>query len=489
MLKQELNLKLQQKLSPQQIQLMKLVQLPTIAFEQRIKQEMEENPALEEGSESHDDEYGESNEWDSDEYNDDNNSIDTSDINIDEYLSDDEIPNYKTYTNNYSDDDEERSVPYAQGISFLDYLEEQLSMYRLDEEEFVIAEFIIGNMDDDGYIRRDLQAIVDDLAFTQNIYTDKNEVEHLLTKYIQKLDPVGVGARDLQECLKIQLENKQPQNETTELALDLITKSFEAFTKKHYKRLMLKHDVTEDQLKLAVSEIEKLNPKPGKSFSGNTKEVEHITPDFTIKIVDGELELTINGRNVPELRVSNSYAEMLDTYKNTEKKSTEQKEAVMFVKQKLDAAKWFIDAVTQRRNTLMYTMSAIMEFQEEYFLTGDETKIKPMILKDIADKIGMDISTVSRVANSKYVNTPYGTFLIKDLFSESLTNEEGEEVSTREIKRILQDVIGEEDKKKPLTDEKLTEILKEKGYPIARRTIAKYREQLNIPVARLRKEI
>lgn len=489
MLKQELNLKLQQKLSPQQIQLMKLVQLPTIAFEQRIKQEMEENPALEEGSESHDDEYGESNEWDSDEYNDDNNSIDTSDINIDEYLSDDEIPNYKTYTNNYSDDDEERSVPYAQGISFLDYLEEQLSMYRLDEEEFVIAEFIIGNMDDDGYIRRDLQAIVDDLAFTQNIYTDKNEVEHLLTKYIQKLDPVGVGARDLQECLKIQLENKQPQNETTELALDLITKSFEAFTKKHYKRLMLKHDVTEDQLKAAVSEIEKLNPKPGKSFSGNTKEVEHITPDFTIKIVDGELELSINGRNVPELRVSNSYAEMLDTYKNTEKKSTEQKEAVMFVKQKLDAAKWFIDAVTQRRNTLMFTMSAIMEFQEEYFLTGDETKIKPMILKDIADKIGMDISTVSRVANSKYVNTPYGTFLIKDLFSESLTNEEGEEVSTREIKRILQDVIGEEDKKKPLTDEKLTEILKEKGYPIARRTIAKYREQLNIPVARLRKEI
>jgi RNA polymerase sigma-54 factor len=489
MLKQELNLKLQQKLSPQQIQLMKLVQLPTIAFEQRIKQEIEENPALEEGSESHDDEYMESNEWESEEYNDDNNSIDTSDINIDEYLSDDEIPNYKTYTNNYSDDDEDRSIPFAQGVSFLDYLDEQLSMYRLDEEEFIIAGFIIGNMDDDGYIRRDLQAIVDDLAFTQNIYTDKNEVEHLLTNYIQKLDPVGVGARDLQECLKIQLENKQPQTETTELALELITKSFEAFTKKHYKRLILKHDVTEDELKAAISEIEKLNPKPGKSFSSNSKEVEQITPDFTIKIVDGELELSINGRNVPELRVSNSYAEMLDTYKNTEKKSTEQKEAVMFVKQKLDAAKWFIDAVTQRRNTLMFTMKAIMEFQEEYFLTGDETKIKPMILKDIADKIGMDISTVSRVANSKYVNTPYGTFLIKDLFSESLTNEEGEEVSTREIKRILQDVIGEEDKRKPLTDEKLTEILKEKGYPIARRTIAKYREQLNIPVARLRKEI
>lgn len=489
MLKQELYLKLQQKLSPQQIQLMKLVQLPTIAFEQRIKQELEENPALEEGNEFSDDEFtADSDNWEDGEYEGESN-IDTSDINIDEYLSDDEIPNYKTYTNNYSDDDEDRSVPYAQGVSFIDFLESQLYTFRLDEEEYQIAEFIIGNIDDDGYIRRDLQAIVDDLAFTQNIYTDKAEVEQLLKNYIQKLDPIGVGARDLQECLLIQLENKTPQTETTELAVELIGKSFEAFTKKHYSRLMQKHDATEEQLKNAISEIEKLNPKPGKSFSGNTKEVEHITPDFTIKIVEGDLELSINGRNVPELRISNSYAEMLDTYKNTTKKSNDQKEAVLFVKQKLDAAKWFIDAITQRRNTLLITMQAIMEFQQEYFLTGDETKIKPMILKDIADLIGMDISTVSRVANSKYVNTPYGTFLIKDLFSESLTNEEGEEVSTREIKRILQDVIGEEDKKKPLTDEKLTEILKEKGYPIARRTIAKYREQLNIPVARLRKEI
>lgn len=489
MLKQELYLKLQQKLSPQQIQLMKLVQLPTIAFEQRIKQEMEENPALEEGSEFSDEDFAaESDTWEEGEYEGESN-IDTSDINIDEYLSDDEIPNYKTYTNNYSDDDEDRTTPYAQGVSFIDFLERQLYMYRLDEEEYQIAEFIIGNIDDDGYIRRDLQAIVDDLAFTQNIYTDKAEIELLLKNYIQKLDPIGVGARDLQECLLIQLENKSPITETTELAIDLLSKSFEAFTKKHYTRLMQKHDVTEEQLKSAVSEIEKLNPKPGKSFSGNTKEVEHITPDFTIRIVEGDLELSLNGRNVPELRISNSYAEMLDTYKHTEKKSNEQKEAVLFVKQKLDAAKWFIDAITQRRNTLLITMQAIMQFQQEYFLSGDETKIKPMILKDIADLIGMDISTVSRVANSKYVNTPYGTFLIKDLFSESLTNEEGEEVSTREIKRILQDVIGEEDKKKPLTDEKLTEILKEKGYPIARRTIAKYREQLNIPVARLRKEI
>ncbi|MFA7688275.1 MAG: RNA polymerase factor sigma-54 [Moheibacter sp.] len=488
MLKQELYLKLQQKLSPQQIQLMKLVQLPTIAFEQKIKQELEENPALEEGSEFNDDEFtADSDNWEEGEY--EGESIDTSDINIDEYLSDDEIPNYKTYTNNYSDDDEDRSIPYAQGVSFIDFLESQLYTFRLDEEEYQIAEFIIGNIDDDGYVRRDLQAIVDDLAFTQNIYTDKAEVEQLLTGYIQKLDPIGVGARDLQECLLIQLESKQPQTETTALAIELLSKSFEAFTKKHYTRLIQKHDVTEEQLKEAVSEIEKLNPKPGKSFSGNTKEVEQITPDFTIRITEGELELSLNGRNVPELRISNSYAEMLDTYKNTEKKSAEQRDAVLFVKQKLDAAKWFIDAITQRRNTLLITMQAIMEFQEEYFLTGDETKIKPMILKDIADIIGMDISTVSRVANSKYVNTPYGTFLIKDLFSESLTNEDGEEVSTREIKRILQDVINEEDKKKPLTDEKLTEILKEKGYPIARRTIAKYREQLNIPVARLRKEI
>lgn len=491
MLKQELSLKLQQKLSPQQIQLMKLVQLPTIAFEQRIKQELEENPALEEGSEfDYDDDLNnQSEDWDNDDYNEDGNSIDTSEINIDEYLSDDEIPNYKTYTNNYSEDDEDYSIPYAQGISFIDHLERQLFTFRLDEKEYEIAIFLIGNIDDDGYIRRNLQSIVDDLAFTQNIYTDTKEVEQLLTSYIHKLDPIGVGARNLQECLLIQLKNKEPHTAGTQLAIDLIQKSFDSFTKKHYSKLIQKHNVTEEELKEAITEIEKLNPKPGKSFAGNNKEIEHITPDFTIKIVEGELELTINGRNVPELRISNSYAEMLDTYKATNKKSNEQKEAVLFVKQKLDAAKWFIDAVAQRRNTLMLTMNAIMEFQKEYFLTGDETKIKPMILKDIADMIEMDISTVSRVANSKYVNTPYGTFLIKDLFSESLTNEDGEEVSTREIKRILQDVIRDENKKKPLTDEKLTQILKEKGYPIARRTIAKYREQLNIPVSRLRKEI
>ncbi|SFN30381.1 RNA polymerase sigma-54 factor [Algoriella xinjiangensis] len=490
MLKQELNFKLQQKLSPQQIQLMKLVQLPTVAFEQRVKEELEENPALDDQSSEYDDEYGnEQDEWDNqnDEYGDEQ-VIDTGDINIDDYLSDDDVPNYKTYTNNYSDDDEDKSVPYAQGESFIEYLRGQLNTYRLTEQQFQIAEFILGNIDDDGYMRREVKSLVDDLAFTQNIYVSPEEVENLLVNYIQHMDPVGVGARNLQECLLIQLENKVV-TEAVELAEKLISESFDAFTKKHYSKLMAKYDVNDDELRAAISEIEKLNPKPGKSFSSSSKIVEQITPDFTININDGELELLLNGRNVPELKISNAFAEMLDTYKKTEKKSNDQKEAVMFVKQKLDSAKWFIDAVQQRRNTLLYTMEAIMKFQREYFLTGDETKIKPMILKDISDRIGMDISTVSRVANSKYVTTPYGTFLIKDLFSESLTNEDGEEVSTREIKRILQDVIADEDKRKPLTDERLTEILKEKGYPIARRTIAKYREQLNIPVARLRKEI
>ena len=489
MLKQELSFKLQQKLSPQQIQLMKLVQLPTIAFEQRVKEELEENPALDDQSSDYEDEFSQDqDDWGDDlsDYNDDH--IDTGDINIDEYLSDDDVPSYKTYTNNYSDDDDEKSVPYAQGVSFIDYLKSQIYTYRLTEQQFVIAEFILGNIDDDGYIRRDLKSLVDDLAFTQNIFVPYDEVENILVNYIQKLDPVGVGARNLQECLLIQLENKS-QSPSVELAEKLIHESFEAFTKKHYSKLLGKYNVDEVELRDAISEIERLNPKPGKSFSSSSKIVEQITPDFTISIIDGELELSLNGRNVPELRVSNTFAEMLETYKKTEHKSAQQKEAVLFVKQKLDSAKWFIDAIQQRCNTLMYTMEAIMKFQKEYFLTGDETKIKPMILKDISDRIGMDISTVSRVANSKYVATPYGTFLIKDLFSESLTNEDGEEVSTREIKRILQDVIAEEDKRRPLTDEKLTEILKEKGYPIARRTIAKYREQLSIPVARLRKEI
>lgn len=488
MLKQEFQLKLQQKLSPQQIQLMKLVQLPTVAFEQRIQQEMEENPALEDQPDYNEDDLFKDNNTDEYEEDFERDSIDEVDINIDEYLSDDEFPTYKSYTNNYSSDDDEKSVPYAQGQTFYQHLKRQLHTFRLKENQFEIADFLIGNLDEDGYLRREIQAIVDDLAFTQNIYTDAQTLENLLINYIQRLDPTGVGARNLKECLLIQLENKT-QNETVELAYDLLNDSFDAFTKKHYKKLMQKHDITEEELRDAINEIEHLNPKPGKAFGGNTKIIEHIVPDFTIRIINGELELTLNGRNVPQLYVSREYSDMFDTYKKTEKKSKEQKKAVLFVKQKLDAAKWFIEAIQQRQNTLMVTMNAIMDYQKEYFLSGDERDIKPMILKDIAEIINMDISTVSRVANSKYIQTPYGTYLIKELFSESMTNEDGEEVSTREIKKILQDIVAVENKRKPLTDEKLAKMLKEKGYAIARRTVAKYREQLNIPVARLRKEI
>lgn len=490
MLRQDLQQKLQQKLSPQQIQLMKLVQLPTVAFEQRIKEELEENPALEDTPDYSEDEMDNKDDYDDYEEADksENESIDDIEINVDEYLSDDEYPSYKSYTSNYSADDEEKSVPYAQGKSFYEHLTSQLSTFRIDEDQLKISDFLIGNLDEDGYLRRDLQSIVDDMAFSSNIYTSVEVLEDLLTNYIQKLDPVGIGARDLKECLLIQLENKT-QTESVELAHNLLANSFDSFTKKHYKKLLQKHSISEDELRAAIEEIERLNPKPGKAFGGNTKIIEHIVPDFTIQIVDGELELTLNGRNVPQLFISREYSEMFDTYKKTENKSKDQKKAVLFVKQKLDSAKWFIEAIIQRQNTLMLTMQAIMEYQYNYFMTGDEREIRPMILKDIAEIINMDISTVSRVANSKYVNTPYGTFLIKELFSESMTNEDGEEVSTREIKKILQDIVESESKTKPLTDEKLAKMLKEKGYAIARRTVAKYREQLNIPVARLRKEI
>ena len=484
MLKQHLHFKLSQKLSPQQIQLMKLVQLPTQAFEERIKQELEENLALERGKEdaTEDLEEGYSNE----EF-DDNTQINTEDINVDDYLSDDEIPDYKLHTNNYSADQDDKSIPYASGSSFTQQLTDQLNTYRLEEQEYLIAKFLIGSIDDSGYMRRPLLDLTDDLAFTQNIYTDVEAIEKVL-KVVQQLDPAGVGARDLQECLLIQLQRKA-QTPQTELAGLIVEKTFEKFTKKHYLKLQKKFNITENQLKDAIQEIERLNPKPGSSFSNNLRSVEHVVPDFTIKIVDGVLSLTLNARNAPELHISKSYSEMLLGYKASKEKSKAQKEAVQFIKQKLDSAKWFIDAIRQRQQTLYVTMSAIMQYQKAYFLSGDEEQLRPMILKDIADEIEMDISTVSRVANSKYVNTPYGTKLIKEFFSESMTNDQGEEVSTREIKSILKTVIVEEDKKKPLTDEKLAKILKEKGYPIARRTIAKYREQLDFPVARLRKEI
>lgn len=488
MLKQFLNLKLSQKLSPQQIQLMKLIQLPTQAFEQRLLEEMNENPALESGNE--DDDY-EKDEFANDEFDDydehESDHIDTEDINIDEYLSNDETPDYKTQVNNYSDDDEVRDSPLAAPISFHQDLINQLNTFILNNEEREIAEFLVGSIDDMGYIRRSITDLVDDMAFTQGIYTDEKTVERIL-HVIHELEPSGVGARDLQECLLLQLKHKTP-TEYIAMAIDIIEQQFDIFTKKHYDKLMLKLNISSEQLKKAIQEIEKLNPKPGGSFAGNNKVTENVVPDFAIRIVDGELELTLNGRNAPSLHVSRDYQEMMQTYKESRDKSTAQKEAVQFIKQKLDSAKWFIDAIKQRQETLFVTMNAIMHYQREFFLDGDETKLKPMILKDIADMVGLDISTVSRVANSKYVETPYGTKLIKEFFSESMKNDQGEDVSTLEIKKILQDVVSEEDKTKPLTDDQLAEILKDKGYPIARRTIAKYRELLDIPVARMRKKM
>ena len=489
MLKQFLNFKLSQKLSPQQIQLMKLIQLPTQAFEQRLKEEMVENPALESGKEE--EELYEKDEFDNnDEYDDYEGSenIETDEINIDEYLSNDETPDYKLQTNNYSDDDEQYSSPLAAPTSFHQDLINQLNTFILTDDQRNIAEFLVGSIDDDGYLRRDVQDIVDDMAFTQGIYTDEKAVEKIL-HIIHDLDPVGVGARNLYECLLLQLRHKTP-TEYVELAITIIQNEFDAFTKKHYEKLMVTLEISKEQLKKAIVEIEKLNPKPGGSFdSSNSREVEQIVPDFAIRIVDGELELTLNGRNTPTLHVSRDYQEMMQTYKDSKDKSHSQKDAVQFIKQKLDSAKWFIDAIRQRQETLFVTMNAIMHFQQEYFLDGEETKLKPMILKDIADMIGLDISTISRVASSKYVETPYGTKLIKEYFSESMKNDQGEDVSTLEIKKNLKTIIEDEDKHKPLTDDQLVEILKEKGYPIARRTIAKYRELLDIPVARMRKKI
>jgi RNA polymerase sigma-54 factor len=485
MLKQSLNYKLLQKLSPQQIQLMKLIQLPTQAFEERLKQEIEENPALDTGkdqSDSIDDDL--SNEFDDP----GTEKIEAEDINIDEYLSDDEIPNYKTHANNYSVDDDEKNVPYAAGTSFHQSLKNQLNTYSFDDEERSIAEFLVGSIDDSGYIRREILDLVDDLAFTANVFTTEEKVISILKRVIHTLDPIGVGARDLKECLIIQLKRKKV-TKIRALSIDILENAFDHFVKKHYKKLQEKFNISEAELKEVNTEISKLNPKPGSSYAGNNKIAEQIVPDFSIKLTDGELDLILNSRNAPELHISREYNNMLKGYQESTVKSKSQKDAVFFIKQKLDAAKWFIDAIKQRQQTLLVTMNTIMHYQIEYFLTGDERKLKPMILKDIADKINMDISTVSRVANSKYVSTPYGTKLIKEFFSESMKNDQGEDVSTKEIKKILENVIAEENKKKPLTDEKLAAILKQKGYPIARRTVAKYREQLDLPVARLRKEI
>jgi len=478
-LKQNLSFKLEQRLSPQQIQLMKLLEVPTMELDQRIKQEIEENPALEEGEDKEEDEFEDQEEFD--EKDDKENEFDISD-----YISDDD--NYKTQVNNTSKDDEEKSIPYSGDESFQERLSVQLHMLNLNEREFVIAETLIGNLDDSGYLNRDTESIVDDLAFSSNISTTEGEVEQIL-KLIQDLDPAGIGARDLRECLLIQIKRKHDGNISRYTARKILEDHFEEFTKKHYDKITKKLEISDENLKEAIDEIVKLNPKPGGSMKESAGNYQQIIPDFIITETDGILHLSINGRNAPELKVSNAYKSMLKTYADGAVTSKSDKEAVSFVKQKLDSAKWFIDAIKQRQNTLLLTMDAIMKYQKTYFETGDETTLKPMILKDIAEIVNLDISTISRVANSKHVQTAYGIIPLKYFFSESMSMDSGEEVSTRQVKKILSEAVEGEEKRRPLTDEKLTLLLKEKGYNIARRTIAKYREQLNIPVARLRKEL
>ena len=472
-MKQYLKLKLSQKLSPQQIQLMKLIQLPTLDFEQKIQREIEENPALEENKSLNDNENG-------DEYS------SSDEINIDDYLNYDDTPSYKLNTRNTSNS-EDKNIPYSATISFTEYLLSQLKPISMDEKMMKVAEFLVGSIDESGYIRLTIDEVIDDLVFTQNLIVNEEEINNVL-EIIHELDPAGVGAMSLQDCLIIQLKRKE-KTKMNLLAVDIIENSFEQFSKKHYEKLINKYCITQEDLKAVIKIISKLNPKPGGSFSGNSKIIEQVIPDFKISIENNELILDLNYRNSPMLSISKDYNEMLKGYKLEKNKTKSQKQAVQFIKQKLDSAKWFIDAVKQRQQTLLITMQAIMDYQEDFFLTGDEKNIKPMILKDIANKIDMDISTVSRVANSKYVDTPYGTKLLKEFFSESMKTTSGEEISTIEIKKILEKIIDDESKKKPLTDEKLVSLLKEKGYKIARRTVAKYREQLNIPVARLRKEI
>lgn len=477
-LKQHFSQKMEQRLSPQQIQLMKLLEVPTMELESRIKQEIEENPALEEG-EDREEEFE-----DQDDFEDDVKEEDEFDI--EDYLSDD--AEYKTQVNNKGKDDEDKSIPISGHASFQERISDQLSMLILNENELVIAETIIGNLDDSGYLNREVDAIVDDLAFSQNVIVEEADVEKVLS-LIQDLDPAGIGARDLRECLLLQLKRKQDGDITKFTALKVLENHFEEFTKKHYSKIVKKLEISDENLKEAIEEIVKLNPKPGGSSKEAERSVQQIIPDFEIVEQEGKLKVFMNGRNAPELKVSKTYKNMLLQYAEGAKASKSDKEALTFVKQKLDGAKWFIDAIKQRQNTLLTTMKAILEYQLEFFETGDETKLHPMILKDIAEIVSLDISTISRVANSKHVITGFGVYSLKYFFSESLSTSSGEEVSTREVKKILQDAVEGEEKRKPLTDEKLTALLKDKGYNIARRTVAKYREQLSIPVARLRKEL
>jgi RNA polymerase sigma-54 factor len=513
MLKQQISQKLQQKLSPQQIQLMKLLQIPTAVLDQRIKEELEANPALEEGD-TLDEEYQEMGRTNDEVKSDEESTDETPDdlerdelapdeeVSLEDYLTDyieDDEAAYKLRGDNYNAEEENKTIPIAVENTFHEYLEQQLGMlvFKEDREKYIALQ-IIGSIDDDGYLRRETEAILDDLMFSQNINTSRTEVEYWLSR-IQRFDPPGIGARNLQECLLLQIENKLTREDTSHeeklilrISYKLLQNHFDEFTKKHYQRLQRQLSLTEDELKEAIDEILKLNPKPASGYVSNSRSSQYIVPDYIIINNDGELELTLNTRNAPDLHINGQYREMLRNYKKTIKgrrATRKEKEAVLFIKQKIDSAKWFIDAIRQRQQTMFNTMYAIMNYQYDYFVSGDQKRLRPMILKDIADITGLDISTVSRVANSKFVQTEFGTKRLKDFFSESLQTQDGEEVSTLEVKKILTDIIAGEHKRKPFSDEKLKSMLQKKGYNIARRTVAKYREQLNIPVARLRKEL
>jgi RNA polymerase sigma-54 factor len=491
-LSQSLQQRLLQKLSPQQIQLMKLLQVPTANLEERIKEELEENPALEQNEEDRDDSFDEPKD-DSDNADDfemDGGEDEYGNLDISDYVmdGDDEVGDYKLRDDNYPEIDDNKVIPYRVETTFHDILADQLGMLKLDERTRKIAEQIVGSIDDDGYLRRETTSIQDDLAFRQNVEVTEAEIEALIHK-IQHFDPAGVCARNLQECLLLQLNRKFKEGKNVKVAIDVLTDYFDEFTKKHYDKIQRGLSLTDDQLKDVINQIIRLNPKPGGNIGEVNKGESYVIPDFFVVNNGGKLEITLNSKNAPDLRISEGYRDMLKDYDRGSKKDKRQKEAVLFIKQKIDAAKWFIDAIKQRQHTLLSTMETILEYQYEFFLTGDETTLRPMILKDIAERTGLDISTVSRVANSKFVQTEFGTYRLKFFFSESLSTDSGEEVSTREVKKILSNMVEAESKKKPLSDERLTELLQEKGYNIARRTVAKYREQLNIPVARLRKEL
>ncbi len=491
-LSQSLQQKLLQKLSPQQIQLMKLLQVPTANLEERLKEELEENPALEVGEDGHDD-FEDTDDFKSDndeDYDSEVSADEYDNIDLSEYVSDgdDEVGDYKLRDENYPEMDEGKVIPIRVETSFHEMLLNQLGLIELDERTQKIAEQIVGSIDDDGYLRREISSISDDLAFRQNILSSEVEIEALIKK-IQQFDPPGICARDLKECLILQLKRKLKEGKEVEIAMQVLEKYFDEFTKKHYEKIQRGLGLTDEQLKAVINQIIRLNPKPGGNIGEGNKAESYVIPDFFIFNNNGILELTLNSKNAPDLRISEGYRDMLKDYEKGTKKDKRQKEAVLFIKQKIDSAKWFIDMIKQRQQTLIGTMSSIMNYQKEFFLTGDETTLKPMILKDIAEMTGLDISTVSRVANSKFVQTEFGTYRLKFFFSESLSTDSGEEVSTREVKKILSNLIEAEDKRKPLSDEQLTDMLQEKGYNIARRTVAKYREQLTLPVARLRKQL